>query len=72
MIWLAEWKKFLVYQEVHTSSLTERIPKEKVNYNPAMDFKIFPPDFFTEIFNTAVIKFRKDEEEALTTQILAD
>ena len=37
-----------------------------------MDFKIFPPDFFTEFFNTKVVKSRKDEEEALKTQILAD
>ena len=37
-----------------------------------MDFKIFPPDFFTEFFNTEVIKSRKDEEKALTTQVLAE
>ena len=37
-----------------------------------MDFKIFEPDFFMEFFNTEVNKSRKDEEEALTTQILAD
>ncbi len=37
-----------------------------------MDFKIFEPDFLMEFFNTEVIKSRKDEEEALTTQILAD
>ena len=53
-------------KEFITSSLTEKIPKAKINYNPAMDFKIFPP------FITEVIKSRKDEEEALTTQILAD
>ncbi len=51
--------------------MMEKIPKAKINYNPAIDFKIFPPDFFTEFFNTEVNKFRKDEE-ALTTQILAD
>ncbi len=57
---------------ITSSSLTQKIPKAKINYNPAMDFKIFPPDFFTEFFNTEVIKSRKDDEEALTTQILAD
>ena len=37
-----------------------------------MDFKIFEPDFFMEFFNTEVIKSRKDEEEALATQVLAE
>ena len=37
-----------------------------------MDFKIFEPDLFMEFFNTEVIKSRKDEEEALTTQVLAE
>ena len=59
-------------KEFITSSLTEKIYSQGKNYNPAMDFKIFPPDFFTEFFNTEVIKSRKDEEEALKTQILAD
>ncbi len=65
MIWLAEWKKFLVYQGVHHIILDGKDSQGK-NYNPAMDFKIFPP------FIAEVIKSRKDEEEALTTQILAD
>ena len=72
MIWLAEWKKFLVYQGVHHIILDGKDSQGKINYNPAMDFKIFPPDFFTEFFNTEVIKSRKDEEEALITKILAD
>jgi hypothetical protein len=37
-----------------------------------MDFKIFEPDFFMEFFNTEVIKSSRDEEEALTTQVLAE
>ena len=37
-----------------------------------MDFTIFEPDLFMEFFNTKVIKSRRDEEEALTTQVLAD
>ena len=71
MIWLAEWKKFLVYQGGHHIIIDGKDSQGK-NYNPSMDFKIFEPDFFTEFFNTEVIKSRKDEEEALTTQILAD
>ena len=71
MIWLTEWKKFLVYQGGHHIILDGKDSQGK-NYNPSMDFKIFEPDFFTEFFNTEVIKSRKDEEEALRTQILAD
>ena len=38
-----------------------------------MNFKIFEPDLFImEFFNTEVIKSRRDEEEALTAQVLAD
>ena len=68
VIWLAEWKKFLVYQGVHHIILDGK----DSHYNPSMDFKIFKPDFFMEFFNTEVIKSRKDEEEALTTQVLAE
>ena len=71
MIWLAEWKKFLVYQGVHHIILDGRDSQGKI-YNPAMDFKIFEPDLFMEFFNTEVIKSRRDEEDALTAQVLAD
>jgi hypothetical protein len=71
MIWLAEWKIFLVYQGVHHIILDGRDSRGKI-YNPAMDFKIFEPDLFLEFFNTEVIKSRKDEEETLTAQVLAD
>jgi hypothetical protein len=73
MIWLAEWKKFLVYQGVHHIILDGKDSQARQkNYNPSMDFKIFEPDLFMEFFNTEVIiKSRRDEEEALTTQVLA-
>ena len=71
IIWLAEWKKFLVYQGVHHIILDGRTSQGK-KYNPAMDFKIFEPDLFMEFYNTKVIKSRKDEEETLTAQVLAD
>ena len=64
-------EKFLVYQGVHHIILDGTDSQGK-NYNSLMDFKKFEPDFFMEFFNTEVIKSRKDEEEALTTQILAD
>ena len=68
MIWLAEWKKFLVYQIILDEKDSQARQK---NYNSSMDFKIFEPDFFMKFFNTEVIKSRRDEEEALTTQVLA-
>jgi signal recognition particle subunit SEC65 len=72
MKWLAERKKFLVDQGVHHIILDGRDSQGKI-YNPAMDFKIFEPDLFIEFFNTEVFKSRRrDEEEALTTQVLAD
>ena len=72
MIWFAEWKKFLVYQGVHHIILDGKDSRRGKNYNPSMDFKIFEPDFFMEFFNFEVIKSRKDKEEALITQVLAE
>ena len=40
MIWLAELKKFLVYQGVHHIILDGNDSQGK-NYNPSMDFKRF-------------------------------
>ncbi len=37
-----------------------------------MNFQVFEPDLFMEFFNTEVIKSRRDEEETLAAQVLAD
>ena len=71
MIWLAEWKKFLVFQRVHHIILDGKDSQGKI-YNPAMNFQKFEPDLLMEFFNTEVTKSRRDEEEALTAQVLAD
>ena len=72
MIWLAEWKKFLVYQGVHHIILDNKDSQGKT-YNPApLDFKLYEPDLFMEFYNTELIKSRRDEEETLTTQVLLD
>jgi hypothetical protein len=49
-IWLAEWKKFLVYQGVHHIILDGKDSQGKI-FNPTpMDFKIFEPDLFMEFY----------------------
>jgi hypothetical protein len=66
MIWLAEWKKFLVYQGVRHIILDGKDSQGKT-YNPTpLDFKLYEPDLFMEFYNTEVIKSRRDEEETLT------
>ena len=61
LIWLAEWKKFLVYQGVHHIILDGTDSQGK-SYNPASkDINIFEPDFFMEFFTTEIVKTRKEE-----------
>jgi hypothetical protein len=64
--------EFFVYQGVHHIIILDGKDSQGKNYNLSMDFKIFEPDFFMEFFNTEVIKSRKDGEEALATQVLAE
>ena len=54
MIWLAEWKKFLVYQGIHDIILVETDGPGQI-YNASVDLKIFEPDFFMKFHNNEII-----------------
>jgi len=45
LIWIAEWKKFLVYQGVHHHIILDGTDSQGKSYNPSSkDMNIFEPD----------------------------
>lgn len=60
MIWLAEWKKYLVYQGVHQIIL-EGVDSQGKLHDSSSNFKVFEPDFFMNFHNTNVLKGRIED-----------
>ena len=71
MIWLAEWKKYLVYQGVHHIIL-DGVDSQGQQYNASVDFKIFEPEFFAQFHNNEIIESQKEEEDLIRNQILLE
>ena len=71
MIWLAEWKKYLVYQGVHHIIL-DGVDSQGQLYNASVDFKIFEPEFFSQFYNNEIIKSQREEEDLIRNQILLE
>ncbi len=64
IIWLAEWKKYLVYQGIHDIIL-DGTDGQGQNYDASVNFKIFEPDFFMKFYNNEIINSSQKEEEDL-------
>ena len=71
IIWLAEWKLYLVYQGVHHIIL-DGVDSQGQLYNASVDFKIFEPEFFSQFYNNEIIKSQKEEEDLIRNQILLE
>ena len=65
MIWLAEWKKYLVYQGVHQIILEGLDSQGRFHSESSTDFKVDEIDFFMNFWNTEVLKSRSDETECV-------
>jgi hypothetical protein len=61
MLWLAEWKKHLVYQGVRHIILDGLDSQGKLHYESSTDFKVDEIDFFMNFWNTDVLKGRSDD-----------
>ena len=61
MIWLAEWKKYLVYQGVHQIILEGLDSQGRFHSDSSTDFKVDEIDFFMNFWNTDVLKSRSDD-----------
>ena len=71
MIWLAEWKLYLVYQGVHHIIL-DGVDSQGQPYDASVDFKIFEPEFFSQFYNNEIIKSQREEEDLIRNQILLE
>ena len=69
MIWLAEWKKYLVYQGVHHVILEGVDSQGKSHSESSTDHKVFEPDFFMGFWNTDVLKGRADDNTTVKDMI---
>lgn len=69
MIWLAEWKKYLVYQGVHQIILEGLDSQGKRHSEGSTDFKVDEIDFFMNFWNSDVLKGRSDEIQCVKTAI---
>ena len=68
MIWLAEWKKYLVYQGVHQIILEGLDSQGRFHSESSTDFKVDEIDFFfffMNFWNTDVLKSRSDDTECV-------
>ena len=54
MIWLAEWKKYLVYQGVHHVILEGVDSQGKSHSESSTDHKVFEPDFFEDFLHSSI------------------
>ena len=68
MIWLAEWKKHLVYQGIHDIIL-DGTDGQGQEYDASVNFKVFEPDFFTKFYNSEIISSQREEEDLVKGQI---
>ena len=69
MIWLAEWKKYLVYQGIHDIIL-DGTDGQGQTYDASVNFKIFEPDFFMKFYNNEIINSQREEEDLVRGQII--
>ena len=69
MIWLSEWKKYLVYQGIHDIIL-DGTDGQGQTYDASVNFKIFEPDFFMKFYNNEIIDFQKEVEDLVRGQII--
>ena len=68
MIWLAEWKKHLVYQGIHNIIL-DGIDCQGQEYDASVNFKVFEPDFFTKFYNSEIFNSQREEEDLVKSLI---
>ena len=69
MIWLAEWKKHLVYQGIHNNIILDGIDGQGQEYDASVNFKVFEPDFFTKFYNNEIINSQKEEEDLVKSLV---
>jgi hypothetical protein len=60
MIWLSEWKKYLVYHGVHRIIL-EGLDSQGRRHEESTDFKVDEIDFFINFWNSDVLAGRQEE-----------
>ena len=71
MIWLAEWKKYLVYQGIHDIIL-DGTDGQGQEYDASVNFKIFEPEFYMRFYNNEIINSQREEEELVRGQIITE
>ena len=69
MIWLAEWKKYLVYQGIHNNIILDGTDGQGQEYDASVNFKVFEPDFFTKFYNNEIINSQKEEEDLVKSLV---
>ena len=69
MIWLAEWKKYLVYQGIHDIIL-DGTDGQGQAYDASVNFKVFEPDFYMKFYNNEIINSQREEEDLVRGQII--
>ena len=65
MLWLAEWKKYLIYQGVHQIILQGLDSQGKVHDESSTDYKVEEIDLFMNFWNTDVLKGRSEESDSV-------
>ena len=63
MIWLAEWKKYLVYQGIHDIIL-DGTDGQGQEYDASVNFKIFEPEFYMTMKLSTLKERRRNWSEA--------
>ena len=60
MLWLSEWKKYLVYHGIHQIIL-EGLDSQGKSHEESTDFKVDEIEFFMNFWNTDILSERSEE-----------
>jgi hypothetical protein len=60
MLWLSEWKKYLVYHSIHQIIL-EGLDSQGRRHEESTEFKIDEIEFFMNFWNTHILSERSEE-----------
>ncbi len=61
MLWLSEWKKYLVYHGIHQIILEGLDSQGKSHMHESIDFKVDEIEFFMNFWNTDILSERSEE-----------
>jgi hypothetical protein len=61
MLWLSEWKKYLVYHGIHRIILEGLDSQRKRHHEESTDFKVDEIEFFMNFWNTDILSEKSEE-----------